>query len=102
MREPSATLELSEDINRRSLPVDPEIKKKQELIKFLKGCDYHQTNIYWEEQRQKIENSYKLDKLEKIVDDKWKNVKPTWRNTKVPEKILFFELIDKEQQKLTN
>jgi hypothetical protein len=68
----------------------------------LKSLDPHQADLYWEERESEIRKTYDLDKLEQIAHEKWKNIKPTWRNTKIPDKILFFEMIDKEQEKLMN
>lgn len=77
-------------------------RKKLEFLKFLKSLAPHQADLYWEERGNEIRKTYDLDSLEQIAHEKWNNIKPTWRNTKIPDKILFFEMIDKEQEKLIN
>jgi hypothetical protein len=79
---------------------DPELKRKQEFLKFLKGLSEHEAHMFWQEKLMEIEEKYTLDNLEKAAHNKWKQIKSTWRNTGVPDKVLFFAVVDKEQEKL--
>mmetsp|Transcript_4913 Transcript_4913/g.4166 ORF Transcript_4913/g.4166 Transcript_4913/m.4166 type:complete len:151 (+) Transcript_4913:267-719(+) len=74
-------------------------KRKKEFLQFLSGLSDLEAQLYWQDKSKEIEQRYKLENLEKISEDKWRKVKPTWRNTKGPDKVLFFAMIDKEQDK---
>ncbi|CAI2364603.1 unnamed protein product [Moneuplotes crassus] len=73
-------------------------KRKREFLKFLSGLNEIETQLYWQEKAKEIEKTYSFQNMEKIANEKWRKVKPTWRNTGVADKVLFFAMVDQEQQ----
>ena len=78
--------------------IDPAQKRKIEFLKFLGSLNEHEARTYWEERAKEIDNQYKMENLEKLTEN-WKIVTSTWRNTHIPDKLLFFAMIDQEQEK---
>ncbi|CAI2365035.1 unnamed protein product [Moneuplotes crassus] len=79
--------------------VSPKEKRKREFLKFLSGLNELETRLYWKSKSKEIEETYSLENIQKIADEKWRKVKPTWRNTAAADKIHFFAMVDQEQEK---
>ena len=88
-------------LEQREEKVKAQEKKHKEFLKFLSSLNKNQTLLYWNDQKRDIEEKFNKLSFDSVINE-WKKITPTWRNTRVPDKLLYLKMIDIEHKDFNN
>ena len=71
--------------------------KQKEFLKFLSSLNKNQKSLYWHDQNRDIEEKFSQLNFDSFAEE-WKKLTPTWRKTRVPDKLLYLKLLDIEHK----